>query len=168
MNLPFRIGNKKSSTYSFRSNEISYNIFKTQLSYERHLFKESPVNISVGTGFTAIPFKRYGKNSYKYGWFYSPSALFSINYSLSDKMFTFVGIRADYYRLNYYIFDEKFQINTYGMRSVIGFGFKLYKNIALKIAYTPYIFKNINPNLEIGRSPSFYLDTDFTLSYSFL
>ncbi|GAB4453645.1 MAG: hypothetical protein Fur0028_09120 [Bacteroidales bacterium] len=136
------------TTYAFKNNQLFINLTKLQLGYERVLFRYHDLNMSVSIAAHAIPFKRFGEYSYKRGYETLTDAMVNINYSLNKKMYSFLGTGGFYNYVSYYVLDDKFGMQTYGLRSNIGLAYKLNKRMAVKLAYTPYIIKDMDINIE--------------------
>ena len=59
-----------------------------------------------------------------------------------------MGIGGSYNYITYYVLDDMYHMQTYGLRSNIGVAVKLTNNLSLKLAYTPYIIKDFDINIE--------------------
>lgn len=144
----FKKKEENETTYAFKNNQIFLNFTKMQLGYERVLFRYHDLNMSASLATHAIPFKRYGEYSNKKGWHTLSDAMINFNYSLNKKLYSFIGLGTFYNYITYYVLNDQFNMHTYGFRSNIGLACKLNKRMAVKLAYTPYITKDININIE--------------------
>jgi len=134
--------------YGFIKNQLFFNATKLQLGYERFLLNRPDYNVSASIATHAIPFKRYGEYSNKKGYETLTDAMVNFNYSLGAKTYSFMGIGGSYNYITYYVLDDMYHMQTYGLRSNIGVAVKLTNNLSLKLAYTPYIIKNFDINIE--------------------
>lgn len=134
--------------YGFKKNQLFLNLTKAQLGYERFLLNRQDYNVSTSIAFHIIPFKRFGEYSYKRGYETLIDGMINFNYSLGAKTYSFAGLGAFLNHVSYYVLGDKFQMQTYGLRSNIGLAFKLNEHLAFKLAYTPYITKVFDVNIE--------------------
>jgi len=144
----FKKKEENETPFAFKNNQIFLNFTKMQLGYERVLFRYHDLNMSASLATHAIPFKRYGEYSNKKGWHTLSDAMINFNYSLNKKLYSFIGLGTFYNYITYYVLNDQFNMHTYGFRSNIGLACKLNKRMAVKLAYTPYITKDININIE--------------------
>jgi len=160
---------ERSSDTKFEKNEVFFNFTKLQLGYERFLLQRNDFNVSVSMGGTFIPFKRFEDYSYKAGWFILLDPMINFDYRLNDRLYSFVEIGGTLNDISYYVLNDKYNKYTYGLRSQIGFGYKLEDHWGIKLFYAPYITKHFDINIEYMDRFRFLRDYKLNLSlvYSF-
>ncbi len=157
------------NTFTFNKRQLFFNFMKQQVGYEHFIYLNNTSALSGSIASTIIPFKRYSYYSDKFGIYTLTDGMINFNYSLSDMAYSFVGAGMFYNYISYYVLSSRFDISTYGVRTNLGIAVSLTPLITLKIAYTPYYWKNINLNVENMDWFKFhrYYKLNLHLAYSF-